>query len=311
VMLGALSLQGGAGGSGANLFGTSGRLTISTAGNIRVTGAVSLAGATAGNVLELSAGQILLDDSSGGALRVSGANAATPEGILQLSANDIWSGDTSLLGQLGSNAAFAGRDAALGTAPQVPLDGPVLAGGTLRFSVGRSLLIKNTGNARDRAGFSAGSGGIQVTALSGDSTTPLDLVINGRALSDVGSPLINQFTVGAFTFNGGQANRTLSATASINGCLIGGGMCSIFVSDPVIMASMQAATEPEQLSELAEEERKRATEAVTEADKKPEIRMSRLIEGAIVNNDDVIDEPVSGSGNPGLWSPQVPIGGDQ
>jgi hypothetical protein len=85
----------------------------------------------------------------------------------------------------------------------------------------------------------------------------------------------------------------------------------VFAGDPVQIAAAQASTEPEEIEERVEEERKRANRAVAESDKKPSVLISRLIDGAVITNDDVIDEPVSGAGNPSLWSQQTPSGEPQ
>jgi hypothetical protein len=316
INLGSMTLQG-SGAAQPNLAGGQGSFALSTPGSIRVTGSVALQNAAAGNLLSLAAGQqILLDTSLGGALSVTGASPGALAGQVQLSAIDVWSGNTSLLSQLATDPNFAGRDALLGQGTSsvagLPLDSQstvVIAANALSFNVSRSLLIANTGTSRLRDGFRAGSGGISVRGLSQGqgglsigSGPQIEVIINGQALSDTGVLLTNQRTLDAFTFTPGQAGRSLTDVSSLNGCLFSGAACGVSEGDPVQIAAVHASTEPEEIEERVEEERRRANRAVTESDKKPSVLISRLIDGAILTNDDVIDEPVSGAGNPSLWS---------
>ncbi len=302
-----MSLRGSNAGTSANLLGANGSFAINTPGSIQVTGAINFGDMAPGNSVELNAGgRILVGTSSGGAVRLSGASPADPGGTLRLAATDIWAADSSLLSQLLVNPNFAGRDALLNQSPAVALAQPVLQANTIFADVGSSLLIANTGTLATYAGFAAGSGGFEVTAVGGLQTDPVDVVINGSALSATGVLLRNGSTRNSFLFNGGLLARELTATSSINGCLFSAEICSTVVTPEVVQIVVQTQTVPQTLEAKTEEEREKMAEAVEQSDTEPDVAMSRLVDNSQVADEGVIDEPVSGSGNPSLW----PTGAD-
>ena len=308
LTLGGFTMRGGGAGQAANLAGTQGRLRIVTPGAIAVTGAALVTDAVAGNLVDIVAGGRIEINSAAGAIRLT--NGTAPAGALRLAASDIWAADAALLSALRDNVDFAGRDARLGQ-PSTVRDAPaVLAGGSVTLTADDTILIANTGDFRTRAGIDAGAGGITVAARvaaprpgqqSPTADLPagtIDVVINGQAVDAAGLLLTNRRTIDAFTVASGT---TLTPTASVNGCVIATAICAGSQGDPVTVAAVQASVEPQQLTEQAEQERKEAEEAVSAADKRPNAVISRLIDGAGISNDDVIDDPVSGGGNTSLW----------
>lgn len=298
ISIGAFTLQGS--GSGANIVGSNGSLSIATPGSIRVNGAVIIDNALAGTTLNLTAGGLIeIVQDAGGRLILRGAGSSFA-GILNLQATNIWSATSRVLGQLADDPEFEGRDAVLGRSG-FSSPTPILSAQTIRFGVGDRLIIQNSGNALQRAGFAVGSGGLTVTGLVGRPplSTPIEVIINGTALSPTGETVINRETVDLLTLPQATDPRPLVATSSVNGCVIGASVCLVSEADPVAQAGAQAATEAQVLAKAMDDaEREQANDAV---EKSVDVRMSRLVNTNAITTPNPINEPVTGAGNPALW----------
>jgi hypothetical protein len=290
-------------GSGA---ATNGRtLALVTGGSIRVNGALALTGAGAGDTLRLSVGQrIEVATDAGG--RISGtASGGALGGNLDLSGASIWVATADILGQLASNASFAGRDTALAAAAATPDLAGAIAADKILISAQASFLIQNSGSLEQKAGFSAGSGGLSVRP---SGTTALDVVINGRAQDTAGTFQINQKTIDVIRFaSATDAPAGFTATSTVNTCVVGnicglapdeGGMIVANIGNTVVALTDEVQKTPEEVEE----------EAIEAAEKLPQMRISRLVDLSSAIDDVSITDPVTGGGNPALWL-DLPAGG--
>lgn len=297
VTLGALTLSGSASAT-PNLIGPGAAFGVSTPATIRVTGAVQLDGAGAGDRLVLSAGRVEVVTDAGGALRLAGPGGALA-GRLEIDAGDLWVGSAALLGRLTADPDFDGRDAELAARPASADLAGALGADTISVFAGRSVLIANSGDRFVRAGFSVGGGGLIVRAADGGSA-PVDLVVNGRAVTASG-PLTNEATLAAVTLSPADNGRGYAATASVNGCVIGGA-CVPFI-DPVQLEAEQVSVPigPNVVGVVAQSQLAPSVDEVA-AEKLPTVLVNRLIDVEPMREAPLIDEPVTSGGNSSLWS---------
>jgi hypothetical protein len=248
-------------------------------------------------------------------------------GRLALLASDIEVASGALLGQLDNGLAGTARNQALDAAASAPDQAGRIAAGRLELLASRSLLIQNTGSAALRAGFTAGSGGMDVTQLAAGAGSGeqgfaigsdprvglpgisfagsplLDMVINGRAAGEGGSYLTNNQTrsvVGLFA-----SESVFTATSSINGCIIGGPCPDGDGVITSIINNIEALTLPRELARDA---------AGRSMARLPLLIFDQLYDLASPFEEPDITEPVSGAGNPALWlapTPGGPVGGQK
>jgi hypothetical protein len=316
VNLGAFTLSG-SNAATPNLVGSAGSFSVQTPGAIRVTGAVRLNNAPTSNRLVLSSGtQVQLIADQGGSLRLAG-DADALGGTLELSAADIISGDAAIVSQLSADPALAARAQLLGaTSGPADLLGTLVAN-RITVNVGRAFLLQNTGNLRQRAGFTAGTGGLTIRAV-GQGTDPVDVIINGQSMRPPSSPsgivgqavtadgfLTNENTREVVMFVPGQTGRGFSEATTVNGCGLGSAPCTIFANDEVTTVSVQAAldvsTEGGPADTPSAEEEEELREETSEGDSRPNVLVSRMIDASAVEDTPPVTEPVSGAGNPDLW----------
>ncbi|MBC7522465.1 MAG: hypothetical protein H7268_15400, partial [Sandarakinorhabdus sp.] len=293
-------------GTGAATNGNS--FTLRTPGRIRVEGAVVMTGAGAGDTLRLNGGQrIEVATDRGGRIGLT-SSGDTLAGRLDLAAGSIWVGSSDLITQLAQNASFTGRDALLAAVPASADLVGALAAGQISVAAQGSFLVQNSGSAAQNAGFSAGSGGMRITA---SGSTPLDVVINGRAMDSTGTFQINRNTIDVISFVSGGEGNTIGFTASstVNTCTIGR-LCGLDPEEPAdrpIIAIINNVAEiaKDAQSDTEEEQEEAALEA---AENLPQMRISRLIDLSSTFDDVTITDPVTGGGNPALWMDQQPGG---
>ena len=295
--------------AGSGLASKGRTLSLTTGGIIRVNGALALTGAGAGDTLRLQAGQRIEVATDGGG-KISGtasgdgANGALG-GFIDLAAANIWFGSSALLGQLATDVGFAGRDAALATAAATPDLAGALAADRIVVSARASFLIQNSGSLAQKAGFSAGTGSFTIRP---SGTTPLDLVVNGRAQDSAGTFQTNQKTIDVIRFaSASDSPAGFTATSTVNGCIVGN-ICGLAPEEggmavANIVTNLQGLIE--NTAETPEEQEEEARQA---ADKLPQMRISRLVDLSSAIEDVSITEPVTGGGNPALWL-DLPAGG--
>ena len=297
LTIGSFNLQGGAGAS-ANLVGNNGAFSIDVGGSVVVTGSASISSVTAGNAFTIRAGErINVVTDQGGSIRLDAAG--DPAGILNLTAGTVTSANADFISQLAQDVNFAGRDAALDAAADVPLAQGYIGAGALNITVSNGLFIQNSNTASLRGGFSVGAGGFNVTVPTA-ITTPINLVVNGRALQSTGTFLTGQQTLTASTFT---APSSFAPGATLNGCLITGAPCGMLSEGGLAFIGTDQAAAIENNDE--EDELELAGEAL------PIVLIESL---ASIPADEVpppITEPVTGNGNSDAWAEPPAQAGDQ
>lgn len=315
VEIRALTMNGSSASSGVNLNGAEGSLTINTSGTIRVNGNAVFNSMAATNRVSLNANRVEINADSGGLF----LNGSSPGGILSINANNIHIASASLLERLAENVNFTGRDNALGLPIATSRPDGVIQASSLRFTVGSTLLIQNTGTSLLNAGFFGRVGSFQVTPRSSQSQgTPslIDLVIYGQLL-DTGDLVRNGTSVRDLIFprstsssgqdSGGPSGFT--STSSVNGCLLSAISCGgggITEQGPTVVVHAgppppKPAAEREQKQEQEEAEAAAEEAARGEAaPRRPIMPPVTIVNTRRLGVEPIIDEPVTSGGNPNL-----------
>jgi hypothetical protein len=289
LTLGSFTLQGSAG-AAPNLVGNTGSFSIDTSGSIRVTGAAVIGGAAAGNILSLTAGErIDIITDQGGSIRM-GNDAGEPAGTLNLTAATVASATAGLIDQLTQNANFAGRDSALDAAALTPLPQGYVGAGTINVRVSGGFFVQNSNTSQLRAGFNVGAGGLSVAPIAG-TNTPIEMIVNGRAVQAGGVFLTNQNTKDAATFTPLSA---FAPTAKLNGCLITATFCGSLGGDTLVFIGTQQGDTVQHQQE--------DREASDFTDLPPIVLINSLVSDPAQEEQPRITEPVTGSGNSEAWS---------
>lgn len=281
----------GSGSATANLAGTSGSLSISTSGTIRVRGAFTIDQMAPTNALSLQADKVTVATGTG-RIVLSGNS---PGGILSISANDVHIATQSILDRLATNVNFAGRNAALGVG--TGQNTPTIQARQIDFTVRNSLLIQNNGNQVQFAGFNVYSGNLSITP---SGATPLDMVVygslydpaTGTSFVDVGvrDMVLPDLTVSQF-----------SAGSAINGCALTATACITFSSDSpsaAIANDIGSRSEGED-AQQEEKEREEKAEFIAEkaASTSPIQPPVSIIDSRPLVVQPVLDDPITGGGN--------------
>lgn len=317
VEIRALTMNGSTAASGVNLNGAEGSLTINTPGTIRVNGNAVFNAMAATNRVSLNANRVEINADTGGLF----LNGSSPGGILSISANNIHIASASLLERLAENVNFTGRDTALGLPIATSRPDGVIQASSLRFTVGSTLLIQNTGTSLLNAGFFGRVGSFQVTPRSSQSQqgTPalIDLVIYGQLL-DTGDLVRNGTSVRDLIFprstgtTGQDSGSTISgftSNSAVNGCLLtaiscGGG--GITEQGPTVVVHA-GPPPPEPAAEREQKQEQEEAEAAAEeaargeaAPRRPIMPPVTIVNTRRLGVEPIVDEPVTSGGNPNL-----------
>ena len=277
-------------GAASNLIGNTGSFSIDTTGSIRVIGAAVVDGAAAGNILSLTAGErIDIVTDQGGSIRMSN-DSGDPVGTLNLTAATIASATGGLIDQLTQNANFAGRDDALDAPALVSVAQGYVGAGTMNVRVSSGFFVQNSNTSQLRAGFNVGAGGLSVAPIAG-TNTPIEMIVNGRAVQAGGVFLTNQNTKDAATFTPLSA---FASTAKLNGCLITASFCGNFGGDALTFIGTQQGD--------TVQHQKEERDASDFADVPPIVLINSLVSDPAREDQPRITEPVTGSGNSEAWS---------
>lgn len=278
------------------------QLSFTSAGLLRVTGAVTMAEAGAQNRVSLAAGSRIEVVQGSGSVRL-GAGVDSPAGTLSLAAPRIWVASDSLLAQLaGGQLTGQARDNALNAAGAPAVAGGSIGAGTILASIGNELLIQNSGSVLLKAGFTTGTGGLQISR-AGQGNGLLDVVINGRIQRADSSFAINRDTVDLVKFAPGTA--VLTANSAVNGCIIGG-ICPGVLPDAI---AQPVVTIVNNIDALTIEEQVRREAARAAAERLPIVVLQRLIDFGPLFSDPDATDPVTSGGNPALWQDPGPRSG--
>jgi len=297
VVIGAATLNGSSAGSNANLMGSTGKLSITSPGTIRVTGAFQLNNMASGNRLTLNAVKRVevVTDLGGSIALLSGTAADALGGTLELIGNNIAVGSNGLLSQLATNSRFTGRDALLGAVASTVKPAGYLQANRIELAGVDTILIQNSGTRTDYAGFTAGAGGMEVrTALGGANSiaTPADLYIFGR-VQGASAFLTGPDTRSGITFTKTANTAGFSTTSAVNTCLIPDGTCPATSLPPevaMILPNIVTAGEGPIIINLD------AAGMTT-----PELRLGPGLDQSALTIQTLLEEPVSSGGNPSFW----------
>jgi hypothetical protein len=277
-------------------------ISVNSGGVIRVNGALAMANAASGDRLSFNAGRRFELNTDTGSITL-GTSGDKPTGNLAITSPAIWVGTSDVLGQLGSSTA---PDLLLNAPASTPLDAGQLIAGSISFAASASLYVQNSGTLFQRAGFSAGVGGVSITSTG---SGPLDVIINGRALDETGTFfLTNRRVLPRVTLlgpQGGTFNATLTST--INGCPIVG-VCPSDDAEQAVNTVVNnvgdmLAGEDQQIEILNNPDADTG-----EGQALPVVVTKRLMDVTRMFSNEDVDEPATGSGNPALWLEGQPTG---
>ncbi|HTK58528.1 MAG TPA: hypothetical protein VL336_06065 [Sphingomicrobium sp.] len=306
----------------------------SVGGVIRITGSIRANGFTDDNSLEFFADRFELDAETG-LLEIT-SNGTDLAGEIFIAADRVHVASSSILDQLAADPNYAGHEDDLNApaAVQRP-DGVIRAGSIEVFSNNPlAVLVQNTGTAALPAGFLTFGDEPLLTGAEGQFG-PIEMIINGQLItegglltgSDVLDFLIDDNNIGFFTAN-----------SMINGCLLTGNCSSPegpippgstptpgiqdvitligdddfpppdFGNEDVIDDNDEDTDDgatspivpPDPLFDTSEMD-----EAASGGTEGPEVGTTMRSSPGLKNSGDV-DDPVSGSGNPGLMENPPP-----
>jgi hypothetical protein len=278
----------------ANLVGSNAGLLIGTNGSVRVEGNVALASAGQNDTLRINASQRIDVITPQASITVKDAQGALA-GRLRLSANTVQVSTAQAAQGIASSTSLDQIDERLGTNDGALKPEGYLQANTLEFSIENALYIQNSGGpglgSTDRAGFTAGSGGVFID--TGDSSSAR-IAINGRQ-SD-GSSFIGGVDLIPLLSINGQHNPTggFNLRSTANGCLIVGRSCR-FDLIPQVPPVQDVI---EKIVDAPDNQENQDGTAVVQALNLP---LLQLVDTDGLTFAPLIDEPVTGTGNDDLW----------
>ena len=317
-------------------------------GSMRILGEVTFTGMGTADYVSFSTGTFELDAETG-LLELTGSGSSLG-GTAEIAATHIHIASGSILDQLAEDPQYSGYQDDLNAPADVERpDGVIRAGSiNLEFQGGApgelyTLYVQNTGTADTPAGFVI-TDAVEL-GEDGDIGVPpnsLDVVINGQIITP-GGTLTGIDVRDALVADQGGDLTPFTITSTVNGCLLTGD-CSIIIVDPPFDpgftptpgiqdivtligddempppdfgnedfiddndeetedSSRSPIEPPQPLFDTSELEESGATTG-------PEVGTSMRSSPSTTSKDDV-DDPVSGSGNPGLMeTPPNPTSGE-
>lgn len=282
-------------GAGASSPNVTGQLSFAAGGDVEMTGKLSFDNASDANSIRVSAGRGFFADAAGAGIAITNGSALA--GSVEIDARSIVVASRTAATELGSLTDIDDRNDRLGQNDGTADNGGFIRAGSIRLSASEKIHVQNSGadsdDPDDRAGLTAGAGGI--TLVTNSSSTPVEIIINGRQANPAGGEFTGEALIEELTIvgvDGGPAN--FAARSTVNGCLITGSNCGvpIFGESPFTFAK--------DLIEELEEEEEDDEEEGEDSSQPPRIGFNRLIDMEGSAFVPVIDEPVTGAGNEDL-----------
>ena len=295
ILLGKLTL------TGAQL-GAGGTLRITSAATGERTGVIGLAGQLNGTGLsdaqtvELEASRIEIDATSGGI--DLGGSGVVPAGRLNLRTDRLWAADPAVLGKLGGNAAYLGREADLATPLMPARPNGIVRAGVVQFVDTGQILIQNSGTRTAPAGITTADGAFLTFASSRQSRGQVELIVHGQIVGASGTPTAGFAVQNALTRAKDFSGLQFTPNSTVNGCLVSAATCG-----PVLVTylSVLPALPDKLFGDGDQGDVEGESGVITPAEK--------LVDRKPMERAQPIDEPVSGGGNPSLMSGGSPSGG--
>lgn len=293
------------------LFAVSGSGEGSSSGGIRVDGNVSFTGLSA--IDEVSFASRLFElNSATGSVSLSGTGGSLA-GSLNIYADRVHVADSAILAKLAANPDYSGKAADLNKPAAVQRPDGVLRASDITVWNPVAVLVQNTGTLAVPAGVVASDGDIVAYGSSGSAgigvrglPAPVELIINGAISS--GNGLLTGVAVwDAVTKDVDFTPASFTATSSINGCLLSAATCvtprppAPPTDSPRPDVSFNSGPNiPDKLLPSSDDDDGNGGEG----DKSPIATPEKLVDAQALDKDQIIDEPVAGSGNPAM------MGGD-
>ncbi len=277
------SAASGSGGVANGNIGATSALSLSTNGELAVSGALALANA-GGNTLNLTSGGALFIDAGSGSVRLVEGSASG--GTLAVSAGSIMALTPP------ARAAIAGLDTRaldqrLSMNDGVTAGRTLLEGGAITLSSNGAILIQNTSpgiSFDERRGLVADSLTLVTRGETSGTSGLADIVINGTVAGTTGLTALRAVAI----------DGSFSDFSTINGCRIVSASCGNPAIDPI--------------RDLIEEEVEVGSTLENSADgfgQSPLITINRIEPAGF---ETVIDEPVTGAGNDDFLVPEAGAG---
>lgn len=295
-----------------------GLLTISTPGQVQVTGPVLLAnlpGTTTGGLAIRAAG-IDVVTPTGSIIQTNAAGA--PAGTLDLDARIVRVASAAALGTVGTLDTATAREARLAENDGNLSETGWLSANTIRFAFPSgiaagsgiaAIYVQNSGGAAAsaRRGVTTGTGGIIIADFpTGDQP---EVFINGRGRSDNGTFVTGSAFLTSISQTGAGAGAT---DVLINGCVLSSGACSGQSAASTLISQL---VPPQDLVSVIsngsdgddDEDSNKPGDPVPSKDPQSLIQMAPPNPEA---GDQTSDDPVIGAGNDSLWNGGGGPGGD-
>ncbi|KLI64500.1 beta strand repeat-containing protein [Aurantiacibacter marinus] len=284
-------------GTGSGNSGFS-RVGISVGGSLDIIGALSLTSAGAGDVLALGAAQQVQITLPTGSISIDDGSGVS--GLLQIGASRIVAADAALIAQIAADPASQAIADALLDNGGAASPSSFVSAGRVELSASELVLTQNTGANDIYGGITVGAGGLLITSLPG-ATALLQVIAFG--LRDVaGAQTTNDDWFALVEFSADPAS-TYSSESVFNNCNIAAGACPVPPEpepvDPIIPdINHRLIEEPLAVPEIVEDG---AT-----SDFRFGVDFPRLLDSALISEEEVIDEPVTSGGDSAV---QALIGG--
>lgn len=273
------SAANGNGGVANGNIGANSALSLTTSGELGVTGALALANA-GGNTLNLSSGGALFVDAGSGSVRLTEGSASG--GTLSVAAASVMALTPAARAGL-TGLDTRGLDQRLSMSDGVTANRTLIEAGAVTLSSNGAILIQNTSpgiSFDERRGFVAGSLTLNTSGASG----PVDIVINGTVAGTTGLTALRAVNIqGSFT-----------DFSTINGCRILSASCGNPAIDPI--------------RDLIEEEVEVGSTLDSTADGFGQNALITIDRIEPAGFETVIDEPVTGAGNDDFLVPEAGAG---
>ncbi len=301
VVIDTFTLTGG-GGSTGNL-GANGTLLIESPGFVRVVGTATLNNMSQDNRFAIVADDAIQVILGQGAIRLNGPSGLG--GTLSLNADDIVVATADAITAIAALSDSAAIDERLSQNDGVLNDDGALSANAIAFTASNGIYVQNSGDGDDyddRRGFTAGAGGVSITTPGSQSPTSggsTRLVLNG-VIDDGVTVLTGLDAFGRVTINGvaltGESQQVpgIDAGSTLNGCLIASASnCFTFEIDliPPTQDNPLVDDEDEESEQTEGEDSLSVTTVIEIKDVEP------------LPNEPLIDDPVTGSPNDDLWTP--------
>lgn len=274
-------------------------------GVIRVSGALSAHGFTAGNRLVFNTGVVEVDATTG-SIEITDAGTGLT-GTIRLEADALRVAAPTVLARLATDSKYAERSVDLNAPTGTSRPNGIVRAATIDAARASSVLIQNTGTAAAPAGFVTNNNGLLLNGNVDPGT--LDVIISGRFINpDVTGTVLHDQLLTT------QNAASFTAQSSANNCLFSTIACvapvpptpdNVLTFDNLTIGALaQIATAPA-VQELAsyeetDQERREREQGGEVAKKALIVPPAPLISTRPLNPPTDIEEPISGSGNPGL-----------